>query len=86
MDFGGLSEILINKSAETSALWNSLGACDATNGSLIQLLAEQNTLTVVVDDEPTEEMNSIVREVRGALIQDLFASRTANPTKMPESV
>jgi hypothetical protein len=78
MGFAGLSEILFNKTAQTSQLWEELGSCEATNGTLIHLLAGANTLTVVVDDEPTLEMKSIVSEIRGALIQDLFASRATD--------
>jgi hypothetical protein len=77
MEFAELSEILISKTAEASKMWDQIGACDATNGTLIQLLAGRTTLTVVIDDEPTDEMRSIVREIRQALIQDLFASRAA---------
>lgn len=75
IEFAELSEILISKTAEASKLWDQLGACPATNGTLIHLLAGRATLTVVVDDEPTQEMKSIVREIRRALLQDLFASR-----------
>jgi hypothetical protein len=75
MEFGELSEILISKTAEASELWDRVGACQATRGTLIHLLAGRTTLTVVVDDEPTDEIKSVVREIRRALIQDLFASR-----------
>ena len=75
MEFGGLREILISKTAEASDLWDQIGACPATKGTLVHLLAGRGTLTVVVDDEPTDEMKRIVREIRQALIQDLFASR-----------
>lgn len=75
MEFAGLNEILISKTAEASKLWDQLGACITTNGTLIHLLVGRATLTVVIDDEPTKEMKSIVSEIRSALIQDLFASR-----------
>lgn len=75
LDFDRLSEILISKTAAASKLWDERGACEATNGTLVHLLAGRTTLTVVVDDEPTQEMNRIVREIRRALIQDLFVSR-----------
>jgi hypothetical protein len=74
-NFAAIRELLVNKTAEASRLWDQLGACEATNGTLVHLIANTNTLTVVVDDVPTSEMNSMLREIRRALIQDLFASR-----------
>jgi hypothetical protein len=82
MGFAGLDELLISKTAAASRLWDESGACDATKGTLIHLLIGRTTLTVIVDDEPTDEMRRIVREIRRALIQDLFASRAvAKATK-----
>ncbi|HEX4792854.1 MAG TPA: hypothetical protein VH370_03625 [Humisphaera sp.] len=72
--FAGIREILITKTQQASDLWDKLGACEATNGTLIHLLASGKTLTVVIDDEPSEEMINIVREIRGSLIQELFTS------------
>ena len=74
IEFAGLTEILISRTAEDSRRWDEIGACDATRGTLVHLPSGRTTLTVVIDDEPTEEMSRIVHEIRRALLQDLFAS------------
>lgn len=75
LQFSELREVLVSKTAKASKLWDEVGACEATRGTLIHLLAGRTTLTVVIDDVPTAEMTNIVRNIRRALIQDLFVSR-----------
>lgn len=55
-------EALAFKNKAAADLWSKLGADDATKGTLIHLLmTTPNELTIVVDDEPTEEMRRYVR-------------------------
>jgi hypothetical protein len=73
----GRHEVLAFRDKAAADLWSKVGAGDATNGTLIHLLTTTpNELTIVVDDEPTEEMQRYVRVLARQLAQELFVSRT----------
>lgn len=72
----GRHEVLAFKDKAAADLWSKVGADEATNGTLIHLLTTTpNELTIVIDDEPTEEMQRYIRMLSRQLAQELFVSR-----------
>lgn len=72
----GRHEVLAFKDKAAADLWSKVGADEATNGTLIHLLATtSNELTIVVDDDPTEEMKRYIRTLSRQLAQELFVGR-----------
>jgi hypothetical protein len=69
----GRREVLAFKDAAASRLWEEVGADETTRNTLIHLLISQDELTVVVDDEPSPEMQRFLHSLSHALKQDLFS-------------
>lgn len=79
----GREEVLAFKNKDAADLWSKVGAGDATNGTLIHLLTTTpDELTIVVDDEPTEEMRRYVQALSRQLRADeMFASMAGKGKK-----
>lgn len=76
--FGAVSELLVYRDGRSFDSWLKLGA-DATNvNAMVHLIADDDRLTLVVDDQNDPTMKSILDEAREALSSTrLWAMDTA---------
>lgn len=58
------TEILVYRNESSRQQWETLGASPTTRGTLIHLLREPGSLTIVTDDPPSEEMRRILNTIQ----------------------
>lgn len=59
-----LSELLVYKDEAASIAWKQLGACAETGGTLIGIIPEQTSMTLVIDEPYGAEIDAIVTRVK----------------------
>jgi hypothetical protein len=67
LDFSKLFEVMAYKSQNAWQSWEKLGADPSLDGTMIHLIASGNNLTVVVDNQPSPEVLTIVETIRTGL-------------------
>jgi hypothetical protein len=67
LDFEGLREVLVYRNMDAFKSWREIGADDPNTGTLIHLLASPAELTIVIDEDPTSEITSLVTAIRDGL-------------------
>jgi hypothetical protein len=65
--FASLSEIFVYRDVNAFESWKDLGADASNANSMVHLIAEDQGITIVVDDRADPTMASIVREIRDLL-------------------
>jgi hypothetical protein len=65
--FGTCSELLVYKNAKAAKQWEQLGADQSVADTMIHLLTSNKSLTIVVDDEPSMAIKSLVAEIEDAV-------------------
>lgn len=72
LPFGLTNEVLIYRDSSVAQQWDELGADPSLNDTLIHLLIQNEALTVVVDSEPSGQMDRYVQALCEALRQEVF--------------
>jgi hypothetical protein len=63
---GREQEVLVYKDHDSWLKWDELGACEATLHTMVHVLQEDKSVTVVVDDPEYPETKQLLQEIREA--------------------
>jgi hypothetical protein len=69
--FEGLEELFVYRDPDAADLWDAEGATPAATNTMVHLLADEGTITAVVD-ERTPEMEAILTAIRSGLEHGVF--------------
>ena len=69
------SEILIYRNAFARDCWVAHGAVPENASSMIHVVRDEDSVTVIVDDPDTQEMAALLEAVRDHVYQDIFWMR-----------
>ena len=71
LDLTSNSEVVIYKDRSSCEKWRALGYDPSLKGTMVYLIADREDLTIVVEDEPPAEINSLVSAVRNDIAKIL---------------
>ena len=82
--FGKIEEIFVYRDRASADVWDEEGAVPAASNSMIHVIADEDMVTLVVD-ENTNEMIEIINSVETALSDVLLKVPARTPLSVPGS-
>lgn len=74
--FGELTELFVYRDSNAANLWDAEGAVPNAYNTMIHLVADRDTITVVID-ERDREMESIIAAIRSGLADEILCTSAA---------
>lgn len=75
--FSGMLEILAYQNVQAFKQWEIRGADPELAGTMIHLMAAAEELTLVIDEKPNHQIETIITSIRHALRMNPFGGTTA---------
>lgn len=68
--FARVEELFVYRNSDAARLWDAEGAVPGAFNSMIHIIADQDMLTVVIDEEDAE-MDSVIAAIRSGLADEI---------------
>jgi len=77
LEFHDSSEIIAYKDRAACQKWRAIGYDESVKGTMIYLISDRSDLTIVVEDEPSAEIQSLVSAIEDGLVRTFHLFKPA---------
>jgi len=80
LEFRDRSEIVAYRDRAACEQWRQIGYDPSLKGTMLYLMSDPTELTLVVEDDPSEEISSLVSSILDGLAKTLHATNRTSTT------